>query len=70
MRDLVSDLGAAQMIVPEVLAADNTPLVVDLAGFDSCAIALGFLVELGHERVNDCPDHYCDASDWAGTAIN
>lgn len=71
MRDLVSDLGAAQMIVPAVLAADNTPLVVDLAGFDSCAIALsigiGGITFTGSNKIEFILKHG-DASDGSDQA--
>lgn len=71
MRDIVSDLGPAQMIVPAVLAADNTPLVVDLAGYDACAISLslgiGGITFTGSNKIEFILKHG-DASDGSDQA--
>jgi hypothetical protein len=40
MKDLHSNIGLALLIEAAVLSADNTPLAVDLQGFDAAEIAL------------------------------
>lgn len=40
MRDLVSNIGVAQVVAPAVLAATTTSDPIDLAGFDSAAIVI------------------------------
>jgi len=39
-RDMTSNMSAAQLIAPAVIAADNTPASIDLAGYEGCAIYL------------------------------
>ena len=71
MRDIVSDLGLTQLIVPAVLAADNTPLIVDLAGFDACAVSLsigiGGITFSGTNKIEFILKHG-DASDGSDQA--
>lgn len=40
MRDLISHIGLVNVITPAVLAADNTPVGIDLAGYDSAALLI------------------------------
>lgn len=40
MRDIYNNIGIVQAIEPATFAADNTPVAVDLLGFDSAAIVL------------------------------
>ena len=40
MRDIISHIGLVNVITPAVLAADNTPAALDLAGFDSAALLI------------------------------
>ncbi|MDR7147060.1 hypothetical protein [Rhizobium sp. BE258] len=40
MRDIVNNLAVISAIAPAVYAADNTPSVIDLLGFDSAMIAI------------------------------
>jgi len=40
MRDLVNNLAVISAIAPAVYAADNTPVVIDLLGFDSAMVAV------------------------------
>ena len=40
MRDLISHIGLVNVITPAVLAADNAPVTIDLAGFGSAALLI------------------------------
>jgi hypothetical protein len=40
MRDLISHIGLVNVITPAVLAADNTPVAIDLAGYYSAALLI------------------------------
>lgn len=40
MRDIHSNIAVATVIAPAVLAADNTPANIDLAGFNSAMLAI------------------------------
>jgi len=40
MRDIVHNIGLVNAIDPAVYAADNSPVAIDLLGFESAAIAL------------------------------
>ncbi|CAN7436792.1 hypothetical protein [Neorhizobium sp. LjRoot104] len=40
MRDIISHIGLVNVITPAILATDNTPATIDLAGFDSAMLAI------------------------------
>lgn len=40
MRDLVSNIGAVQVVAPAVLSATNTSAAIDLAEFGTCALII------------------------------
>jgi len=75
MRDLVSNIGAVQILAPAVLAATNTSAAIDLAEFGSAAIIVttgaivgagDFTAKLQHSDLSGSGFVDADAADLIG----
>ena len=68
MRDLTSDLKVIQVIGPETLLADNTPVAIDLLGFDSAllsiAIGVGGITFSGTNKIEFVVTHSEDGTTY------
>ena len=69
MRELSSGLLPANLIVAAVLAADNTPISVDCAGYDGATIVLqigaGGITFSGTNKIEFKLEKSADNSTWA-----
>jgi hypothetical protein len=71
-RDLHDNLASMNLIAPAVLAADNTPISVDLLGFRSAMVmiwvGIGGITFSGTNRVDFVLEHSSDNLAWSAVA--